>query len=338
MLSRPDLILKLIVEQYLLDGLPVSSKAIASHHSLDVSSATVRNTMVQLEGMGFICSPHTSAGRVPTTEGFRHFIDKLLKLEHIPQSWQDELERHLVPQLPVSLLCQRAGQLLTNLTGLVSLFSAPKAAGRIIRQVDLIRLSTDRLLLLVTDEEGDVLQRILALPAVDATTLSRCLCLLNGALCGQQWQDGLTRLQLILRQEQAAVLNVLSAVVQQLSHDESQQHLPLVFGRHRLLQLAEHHQDPAVNQLLTLLEQPDCLMQMLAPLTQDGGTKLILGQESGVEELHNVSIIVAPYQLAPHRFFAILGPRRMNYARLIPLVEACGQLLAKHLNHGISSP
>ncbi|CAM5214720.1 hypothetical protein [Alishewanella longhuensis] len=101
-LSRTELILKLIVEQYLLDGQPVSSKLIAEHQALAVSSATVRNTMVQLEQQGLIRSPHTSAGRVPTTAGIRLFIDKMLQLEPLTDKWQRELTTRLVPQLPIS--------------------------------------------------------------------------------------------------------------------------------------------------------------------------------------------------------------------------------------------
>ena len=108
-LSRPELILKLIVEQYLLDGQPVSSKALADNAQLAVSSATVRNTMMQLEQQGFIRSPHTSAGRIPTTAGIRLFVDKMLQLQPLSGFWRNELQRKLTPQLPVSLLCQQAG-------------------------------------------------------------------------------------------------------------------------------------------------------------------------------------------------------------------------------------
>lgn len=338
-LSRSELVLKLIVEQYLLDGSPVSSKIISENSALQVSSATVRNTMMQLEHAGLIRSPHTSAGRIPTTQGIRLFIDKMLQLEPLSSRWQHEIQSNLVPQLPLSLLCQRAGQLLANLTGLVSIFSAPKAGGRIIRQVDLVRLATDRLLLLVIDEEGDVLHRVLwQQQSVDARTLSRVLCLLNAALCGQQWLDGISRLALMLKTEQGAIATLVQAVMGQLSLDEMQQNQPLVFGQHHLLQAAESQKDPALQQVVQLLEQPSCLMQLLKPLTLDDNIRLILGRESGIAELHNVSVITVRYQAAPHRYLALLGPRRMNYARLIPLVEACAQQLSKHLNQAQQSP
>ncbi len=332
-LSRSELILKLIVEQYLADGSPVSSKLIAENAALQVSSATVRNSMVQLEQLGLIRSPHTSAGRIPTTQGIRLFIDKMLQLEPLPSRWLNDIQQHLVPQLPVSLLCQKAGQLLANLTGLVSIFSAPKAAGRVIRQVDLVRLAADRLLLVVIDEEGDILHRVLWQPqGIDANTLSRCLCLLNAALCHQQWLDGISRLSLMLKTEEGVIAPLLKDVMAQLSLDELQQNQPLVFGQHHLLQAAESLKDPALQQVVQLLEQPACLMNLLQPLAMDDNTKLILGKESGIPQLHNVSVITVRYQADPQRFLALLGPRRMNYARLIPLVEACGQQLSKHLN------
>lgn len=332
-LSRSELILKLIVEQYLADGSPVSSKLIAENAALQVSSATVRNSMMQLEQLGLIRSPHTSAGRIPTTQGIRLYIDKMLQLEPLPSRWLNDIQQHLVPQLPVSLLCQKAGQLLANLTGLVSIFSAPKVAGRVIRQVDLVRLAADRLLLVVIDEEGDILHRVLwQAQGIDANTLSRSLCLLNAALCHQQWLDGISRLGLMLKTESGAIAVLLKDVMAQLSLDEMQQNQPLVFGQHHLLQAAESLKDPALQQVVQLLEQPACLMNLLQPLAMDDNTKLILGKESGIPQLHNVSVITVRYQADPQRFLALLGPRRMNYARLIPLVEACGQQLSKHLN------
>ena len=199
-LSRPELILKLIVEQYLADGLPVSSKLLADHDELGVSSATVRNTMMQLEQQGFIRSPHTSAGRVPTTSGIRLFIDKMLQFEPVSSRWQDAIQTQLTPQLPVSLLCQQAGQLLADLTGLVSIVSAPKGQGRVIRQVDLVRLATQRLLLVVIDEDGDILHRVLYHDdLIDQSVLGRVLCLLNAALAGEDWLVCISWLSLLAR-------------------------------------------------------------------------------------------------------------------------------------------
>lgn len=329
MLSRPELILKLIVEQYLTDGLPVSSKFISEQGALAVSSATVRNTMVQLEHMGLIRSPHTSAGRIPTTAGIRLFIDKMLQLEAVPTSWQQEISRTLLPQLPPAVLIQKAGQLLANLTGLVSLLSAPKSGGRVIRQAELVRLTMDKLLLVVVDAEGDVLHRVLAQPDdINQQTLSRALCVLNAALCGQSWPDGISRLALMAHAECATTEQLLMAVLAQLSLDALQQNQPLVFGQHHLLQATAQQQDPAVQQVLALLEQPASLLEVLAPVTEDGCTKLVLGRESGVAELQNVSIIAVRYQQYPHRTLALIGPRRMPYAQLIPLVEAVGLQLS----------
>jgi heat-inducible transcriptional repressor len=333
MLSRPELILKLIVEQYLSDGAPVSSKFISEQGGLQVSSATVRNTMVQLEQMGLIRSPHTSAGRIPTTQGIRLFIDKMLQLEAVPQRWLNEIQQTLLPQLPPSVLIQRAGQLLANLTGLVSLLSPPKAGGRVIRQAELVRLAMDKLLLVVIDAEGDVLHRVLAQNAdIPQQTLSRSLCVLNAALCGQCWPDAIGRLALMARTEGGDTERLLLDVMAQLSLDEMQQNQPLVYGQHHLLQEAEHQPDAALQQVVQLLEQPACLLQILAPVLQDQCTKLILGRESGITELHNVSIIALRYQAEPHRVLALLGPSRMHYAHLIPLVEAVGLQLSKHLN------
>lgn len=333
-LSRPELILKLIVEQYMLDGQPVSSKALADNAQLAVSSATVRNTMMQLEQQGLIRSPHTSAGRVPTTTGMRLFIDKMLQLQPLTAFWANELQRKLTPQLPVSLLCQQAGQLLTNLTGFVTIISAPKAGGRLVRQIDLVRLASDRLLLVVIDEDGDILHRVLHCEvAIDNSTLSKVLCLLNAALGGGgQWQDGIARLGSIARGESGLCQQLLQKVLGQLSLDELQQHQPLIFGQHQLLLTPEYQQNTALQQVMQMLEQPDGLVHLLHSITQDDKPKLLLGKESGYLELANVSLIAQRYQAQPSRFIALLGPRRMNYARLIPLVEACARQLNLNLN------
>lgn len=339
-LSRPELILKLIVEQYLLDGQPVSSKLLADNAQLAVSSATVRNTMMALEQEGLIRSPHTSAGRIPTTAGIRLFIDKMLQLQPLSSFWQTELQRKLTQQLPVSLLCQQAGQLLTNLTGFVAIVSAPKADGRIVRQIDLVRLASDRLLLVVIDEDGDILHRLLHCEqAIDNTVLSKVLCLLNAALGGGgQWQDGIERLGTLVRGESGMCQQLLQKVLGLLSLDELQQHQPLIFGQHQLLLTPEYQQNPALQQVMQMLEQPEGLLRLLDSLTQDEQPKLLLGKESGFIELANVSVIVQRYQQQPKRFIALLGPRRMNYARLIPLVEACARQLNLHLNRRQVSP
>ncbi|WP_166838959.1 heat-inducible transcriptional repressor HrcA [Rheinheimera pleomorphica] len=339
-LSRPELILKLIVEQYLLDGQPVSSKLLADNAQLAVSSATVRNTMMALEQQGLIRSPHTSAGRIPTTAGIRLFIDKMLQLQPLSSFWQNELQRKLTPQLPVSLLCQQAGQLLTNLTGFVAIISAPKADGRIVRQIDLVRLASDRLLLVVIDEDGDILHRVLHCEsAIDGNTLSKVLCLLNAALGGGgQWQDGIERLGAVVRGETGLCQQLLQKVLGQLSLDELQQHQPLIYGQHQLLLTPEYQQNPALQQVMQMLEQPEGLLRLLQTVTQDEQPKLLLGKESGFIELANVSLIVQRYQQQPKRFIALLGPRRMNYARLIPLVEACARQLNLNLNRRQPSP
>ncbi|MEO3679363.1 heat-inducible transcriptional repressor HrcA [Rheinheimera fenheensis] len=339
-LSRPELILKLIVEQYLLDGQPVSSKLLADNAQLAVSSATVRNTMMALEQQGLIRSPHTSAGRIPTTAGIRLFIDKMLQLQPLSSFWQTELQRKLTQQLPVSLLCQQAGQLLTNLTGFVAIVSAPKADGRIVRQIDLVRLASDRLLLVVIDEDGDILHRLLHCEqAIDNTVLSKVLCLLNAALGGGgQWQDGIERLGTLVRGESGMCQQLLQKVLGLLSLDELQQHQPLIFGQHQLLLTPEYQQNQALQQVMQMLEQPEGLLRLLDSLTQDEQPKLLLGKESGFIELANVSVIVQRYQQQPKRFIALLGPRRMNYARLIPLVEACARQLNLHLNRRQVSP
>jgi len=332
-LSRAELILKLIVEQYLLDGQPVSSKLIAEHQALAVSSATVRNTMVQLEQQGLIRSPHTSAGRVPTTSGIRLFIDKMLQLQPLSDKWQRELSTRLVPQLPVSLLCQQAGQLLANLTGCVAIISAPKAAGREVRQIDLVRLASDRLLLVVIDEDGDILHRVLNCEqSIDSGTLSKVLCLLNAALAGGQWQDGIARLGNIIRTETGLTQLLVQKVLGQLSLDEFLQHQPLIFGQHQLLLTPDYQNNAALQQVVQMLEQPSGLIQLLQAVTQDDKPKLILGKESGFIELSKLSVIAQSYQPEPHRFIALLGPRRMNYAQLIPLVESCAAQLNLNLN------
>lgn len=332
-LSRAELILKLIVEQYLLDGQPVSSKLIAEHQALTVSSATVRNTMVQLEQQGLIRSPHTSAGRVPTTSGIRLFIDKMLQLQPLSDKWQRELSTRLVPQLPVSLLCQQAGQLLANLTGCVAIISAPKAAGREVRQIDLVRLASDRLLLVVIDEDGDILHRVLNCEqSIDSGTLSKVLCLLNAALAGGQWQDGIARLGNIIRTETGLTQMLVEKVLGQLSLDEFLQHQPLIFGQHQLLLTPDYQNNAALQQVVQMLEQPSGLIQLLQAVTQDDKPKLILGKESGFVELSKLSLIAQSYQASPHRFIALLGPRRMNYAQLIPLIESCAAQLNLNLN------
>ncbi|MEE2000192.1 heat-inducible transcriptional repressor HrcA [Alkalimonas sp. MEB108] len=332
-LARADVILKMIVEQYLADGQPVSSKFIAAQEGLDVSPATVRNTMVQLEQSGLIRSPHTSAGRIPTTQGIREFFNRMLQLQPLPMRWLQQVQKQLPLELPVSLLCQRAGQLLTNLTGCVAIISPPKAGERIIRQVDLVRLAADSLLLVVIDEDGDILHRVLHHKSqVDNATLSQGLCLLNAALSGVQWQEGMSRLEIMAQREQGALQQLVSRVLGQLGLDEMQQHQPLIYGQHQLLLSPEYQRNPALQQVFSMLENPAGLVRFLQTLSCDDHVKLVLGKETGFAELASVSLIVQRYQQSPHRFIALLGPRRMPYGQFVPLIEACSRQLNLNLN------
>lgn len=338
-LERADLILKMIVEQYLADGQPVSSKFLAAQDDLDVSPATVRNTMVQLEQQGFIRSPHTSAGRIPTTQGIRQFFNKMLRLEPLPTRWQQQVLKQLPAELPISLMCQRVGQLLTNLTGCVAVISAPKEGGRVIRQVDLVRLAADSLLLVVIDEDGDILHRVLHHEqSVDNATLSQGLCLLNAALAGVQWQEGMSRLQMMAQGEHGECQQLVQRVLGQLGLDEMQQHQPLIYGQHQLLLSPEYQQNPSLQHVFAMLEHPAGLVKFLQSVSHDEHVKLVLGKETGFVELANVSLIVQRYQAEPHRFIALLGPRRMPYSRLVPLIEACSRQLNFNLNQQNRSP
>ena len=131
---------------------------------------------------------------------------------------------------------------------------------------------------------------------------------------------------------------LLQKVLGQLSLDELQQHQPLIYGQHQLLLTPEYQQNPALQQVMQMLERPEGLVQLLQSVTQDDQPKLLLGKESGFVELANVSVIAQRYQIQPKRFIALLGPRRMNYARLIPLVDACARQLNLNLNRRQASP
>ena len=334
--DRARALLKALVERYIEDGQPVGSRALSKLSGLELSAATVRNVMADLEEMGFIASPHTSAGRVPTPRGYRFFVDSLLTIKPLGADTINQLEHQLHPA-ETPRLVSAASQLLSELTACAGIVRTPKRRSAGFRHVEFLRLSEKRILLILVSLEGDVQNRVIFTDQpYTAAHLSQAALYLNEHFAGHDFdgvRDTLAReLQNLSQDIQALMktaLEVGSAALRQGQDDY------VLYGESRLIA----HQDVSGNiaqlrKLFDVFEQKTGLLQLLDMSEQADGVQIFIGGESGLVPLDEFSVVTAPYEVDGQVVgtLGVVGPTRMAYERVIPIVDITAKLLSSALS------
>ncbi|WP_222846818.1 heat-inducible transcriptional repressor HrcA [Chitinolyticbacter meiyuanensis] len=334
--ERAQILLRTLVERYIADGQPVGSKALSHYSGLDVSSATIRNVMADLEEMGFIASPHTSAGRAPTRLGYRFFVDCYLSASPFDAINPEEILQHgRLPADNPQRTAAAASQLLSQLTNFAGIVLAPKRQDVRLRQVEFLKLSERRVLLILVTQDGDVQNRILhpqqdygeaqlqeAANFINAHCSGRTLGSLRGVVESEMHQ---------LRSELVALLN---AAVEH-PQPSATEHI-LVSGEHQLLASAELASNMGrLRQLFELFERKAALLQLLESGHAADGIQIYIGGESGLAPLDDCSVITAPYRVDGEVMgtLGVIGPTRMAYDRVIPIVDVTARLLSNTLSY-----
>ena len=322
--DRSRQLLKTLIERYIADGQPVGSRALAKMPGLEVSPATIRNVMADLEDMGFIASPHTSAGRVPTPRGYRLFVDALLTVRPVEQQLAD-------PQRAL----QAAAQLLGSLTHFAGVVLTPRRASAF-RQIEFVRLSDKRVLLIIVTPQGDVQNRILVTQQpYSAAQLIEAANVFNQHFAGLSFDQARARLHgelTALRSEIAALMEAAVAAGEQAAEEDD---AVVVAGERNLLEVS----DLAANlgklrALFELFEQKTRLMQLLETSGRAQGVQIYIGGDSNKVPLDETSMVVAPYEVDGKVVgtLGVIGPTRMAYERVIPIVDITARLLSSALS------
>ncbi len=333
---RAQILLKTLIERYIAEGQPVGSRALSKYSGLELSPATVRNVMSDLEEMGFIASPHTSAGRIPTPKGYRFFVDTLLTVQPLPEQARHQIEEHFHPDHPQRLISS-ASQLLSELTRFAGVVLAPRRQAPRIRQVEFLGLSEKRILLIIVTQDGDVQNRILFTQrAYTPSELITAANYLNQNFAGLDFEQIRLRLQEELKQLRADMTELMTAAVEagnEAVSDASGQYV--ISGEKNLLDVEELSSNMArLRELFNLFEQKTALVQLLEISNRAEGVQIFIGGESGLAPLDECSVITAPYEVDGQVVgsVGVIGPTRMAYERVIPIVDITAKLLSSALS------
>ncbi|CAL95198.1 heat-inducible transcriptional repressor HrcA [Azoarcus olearius] len=334
--ARSQILLKTLIERYIADGQPVGSRALSRYSGLELSPATVRNVMSDLEEMGFIASPHTSAGRVPTALGYRFFVDALLTVHPMDRVRVEELQGQLLPDQPQRLISS-ASHLLSQLTQFAGVVVAPRKEAVRIRQIEFIRLSESRILLIIVTAAGDVQNRILLTKrAYSAVELSNAAQHLNEHFAGLSFDEIRTRVQDELRQLHSDMSELMTATVEAGTEAAAETgNNYVISGETNLLEVEDLSSNMSrLRELFKLFEQKTGLMQLLDLSNRAQGVQIFIGGESGLAPLDGCSVITSSYEVDGEVVgsVGVIGPTRMAYDRVIPIVDITARLLSNALS------
>jgi heat-inducible transcriptional repressor len=334
--DRALILLKTLIERYIIDGEPVGSRALSRYSGLDLSPATIRNVMSDLEDLGFVASPHTSAGRVPTPRGYRLFVDSLLVVKPLEEQQIAELSGHLHPDNPQRVV-SAASQLLSQLTHFAGMVTLPRHEGHAFRHVEFLKLSERRILLIIVTPEGDVQNRVLVPQrAYSHSELTEAANYLNQHYAGLTFEDIKSRLTQELKDLRQDMTSLMTSAIEAGSEAASFRDAVVVSGERHLLDVRDLSADmERLRQLFELFERKTDLMRLLEASRQARGVQLFIGEESGVVPLDECSVVTAPYKVNGRVVgtLGVVGPTRMAYDRVIPIVEITARLLSSALSN-----
>ena len=332
--TRAQTLLKALVERYIADGQPVGSRALSKISGLDVSPATIRNIMADLEEMGYVASPHTSAGRVPTPRGYRLFVDTLLTVQHLGEGV--DAERMRLPACQPQKVIANAAQMLSSLTQFAGVVQSPRRES-VFQQIEFLRLSEKRILLVIVDPRGDVQNRLLLTEAdYTPSQLVQSANYLNQNFAGLSFDEVRTRLTGELRQLREDIGGLMQVAVEAGSEAMAEGEDMVIAGERNLLSVADLSSNmTSLRQMFEMFEQKTGLMQLLDVSSRAGGVQIFIGGESKLVPMDEMSIVTAPYEVNGKIVgtLGVIGPTRMAYERVIPIVDITAKLLSNALSH-----
>ncbi|MCU0841292.1 MAG: heat-inducible transcriptional repressor HrcA [Thiobacillaceae bacterium] len=335
--ERARILLKTLVERYIEEGQPVGSRTLSRHAGLNLSPASIRNIMADLEEGGFIISPHTSAGRIPTPRGYRLFVDTLLTVKPLGRTEVSQIQHTLAPDDPQRLV-SAASHLLAELTRYAGVVLTPKRRNQALRQIEFVPLSDKRVLLIMVTLDGEVQNRvILSDQPYSASQLNRAANFFNRHFNGMSFEQVRPRLRQELQELKSDISQLMEAAVRTGSEAfKSSGNEYVLAGEVNLLKTPDLATDMnRLRELFGLFEQRTELLQLMDVGHTASGVQLFIGAESGVAPLDECSVIAAPYEVDGEVVgtLGVIGPTRMAYERVIPIVDITARLLSNALSH-----
>jgi heat-inducible transcriptional repressor len=342
--DRAQHLLRVLVESYIREGQPVGSRLLSRDSGLNLSSATVRNVMADLEEYGFVTSPHTSAGRVPTDKGYRFFVDTLLRrreqsaVDHVAVELQRRLqdEDSRDPKAMVAI----ASQLLSSFTQLAGVVTIPRQPHQSLSQIEFLQLSENRVLVVMVVNGRDVQNRIVQLErSYSAEELRRAANFLNQQFAGRELSQVRADIVAELAQTGASLNQLMLDAIraaQQVVGGPAQPEQPeyVIAGETNLMEFAELSNVDKLRRLFEAFTAKRDILHLLDQSLRAEGVQIFIGQESGYQILDDCSLVTAPYTIDSETVgvLGVIGPTRMAYDRVIPIVDISARMLGSALN------
>ena len=329
--ERSKLLMKALVERYIADGQPVGSRTLSRASGLELSPATIRNVMSDLEELGLIVSPHTSSGRIPTARGYRLFVDTMLTVQ--PSHFASQ---SLAPGQPQKVI-SNAANMLSNLSQFVGVVIAPRRSSNF-RHIEFLRLSERRLLVIIVSPDGDVQNRVIYTEVdYSQSQLVEAANFLNGQYVGQDIEKVRERLKGEVESLRCEIAALMQAAVTLNSEAISEtQDEVIIAGERNLLSVSDFSSDMGhLRRAFELFEQKAQLMRLMDITGQAEGVRIFIGGESQIVPFEDLSIVSSPYEVDGRVVgtLGVIGPTRMAYDRMIQIVDITSKLVSNALSH-----
>jgi heat-inducible transcriptional repressor len=334
--ERAQNLLKVLVERYIADGQPVGSRALSKYSGMELSPASIRNVMADLEEMGFISSPHTSAGRIPTPKGYRLFVDTLLTIQPLQLIERQQIEFQLKPNDPKQVVAA-ASQMLSDLTHFAGIVLTPRRTGIGLKHVEFIQLSEKRVLLILVATDGDVQNRIIFPEKLySPSQLTEAANFINQNYSGLDFDQLREKVRGELSQLHRDISTLMAALVEAHTQGSDASGIGVVLsGERNLLDINDLSSNMAsLRKLFNVFDRKTQLMEILDISQRAEGVKIFIGGESELVPLDECSVVTAPYAVDGQIVgtVGVIGPTRMAYERIIPIVDVTAKLLSSALS------
>jgi heat-inducible transcriptional repressor len=339
MTERSRKILEVIVDDYITSGEPVGSLGVTKRHNLDLSPATVRNVMADLEELGFLISPHTSAGRIPTEKGYRYYVDCLLQLRELTPQEKRGIEASCPGTNGIDKLFQEAGKALSALSSHAGIVMAPRFTTTVFKQIEFVQLSRGKLLMVFVSRSGLVQNKLIdADETLTRDDLEKINNYLNETLSGMSITEVREKIASEMQHEKSMYDKLLRQALElsgaALQEDFGSQ--LIIEGASTFLDRPEFANMGQIKKLFMAFEQKNTLIDLLDKSQQAAGVQLFIGSEHELVQIDGCSLITANYQNVYGTIgtLGVIGPSRMAYSKVIPIVDYTARLISRMLETG----
>jgi heat-inducible transcriptional repressor len=341
--ERAQQVLRILIEQYIGQGVPVASSTVAQDKSVSCSPATIRNIMSLLEEKGYLLSPHTSAGRIPTPRAYRVFVDQLISIKPLESDDLSHFESNLCPSQDKDALLKSATTLLSELTHFAGLVTLPKHNAVSLRQVEFLSLSGNRVLTILVVNDSEVQNRIIHTERKYAQTeLNKAANFINHHYAGINLSLVRKQINLAIQQDRQKMDVILKTAAEMTDKAFEQSNEPLyhISGQGNLLDLLSVTNPDQLRDLLDAFSQKQAIMHLMDQFLHADGLKIFIGEESGYSAFDECGIVASPYTEEGETvgMLGVIGPTRMPYDKVISIVDATAKILSSALNYKNTSP